>query len=441
VTTWRLAGVAGAWSGWVEEIGVSFSGIIPVPQDFFRKAIGTTLPDGTSDYTSAITHNGFLGLGLSADPIAPLEFGDPVRNDVIRLSDGGSTSAHEFYGFGVQPGILRYQTAALTNTHSWYAGNGPTASKLLASLTDRRLTIGEPAAAAGEGHWAIGTEADNAYMAFNSPNIAAGANKFQARLYFDAFSGNSGITGSSIDFQTARADAAGTALGSRLLITGSGDTMISDPTVSYTTATGALASLTVNGAIRVRSGTIVPGNVRQTSGLVFGAGFAAGGLELGQETDGGISAVGDNNLTFFNNGIAIGNVTGGIWSKPGGGAWAATSDIRTKKNVKPFASRLSSLLQLEVITFNYNGKGGTIDSPKTYTGLSAQAVQKLFPEWVLEIKGEEIDKLPVLQVDNSALIYELLEAVKAQQIAIATLKAEVLALKIGSSTLGTLKLI
>jgi hypothetical protein len=439
VTTWRLAGTAGNWSGWVEEIGVSFSGIIPAPQDFFRKSAGAALPDGASDYTAPVTHNGFLGLGMTTDPISPLDFGNIVRNDVIRLWDNGSSDPHQFYGFGVSGNTLRHQVDALAASHSFFGAASAASSRQYAKIADRKSTFGDPGAAIGEGHWTIATTSTNGAIEFRNPDLATDPNKIQSRILCEGYSGTSGFTGATIDFQTT--SQGGTVPQSRVTVNSIGDVQISDPVSPFTPTTLSSALLTVNGAIRVKSGAIVPGGAtRQTGGIVFGAGINAGGITVGAETDGGITSIADNNLTFYNNGVIAGRSDGGVWSKPGGGTWAATSDIRTKKNVKPFVSRLSNLLQLEVITFNYNGKGGTIDSPKSYTGLSAQAVQKLFPEWVLEVNGEQIDKTPVLQVDSSALVYELLEAVKAQQAAIATLKAEVLALKGGapvpSATIG-----
>jgi hypothetical protein len=401
------------------------------PQGFFRKNNGTGIPNGVNDYTAPVTHDGFLGLGMTADPIAPLEFGDPVRNDVIRLFDGGGTGAHQFYGFGIESGFLRYQCNSVFSGHKFYGALTAAASKPFGILIDRKWIIGDPDAPVGEGHWAIGSEFDNGYLTFNSPNSAAGISKIQGRIYFDGYSGNSSVNGTAIDFQTARSDSPGSGLASRLMITGNGDTMISDPVSSYTVSgIPALALLTVNGAVRVRGGAIVAGNVRQSGGIVFGAGFASGGLELGQETDGGISSIADNNLTFYNNGLISGRVDGGVWSKPGGGLWAATSDIRTKKNVRPFAGGLAKLLELpKSIAYNYNGKGGTIDGPKTYVGFSAQDLQKVRPEWVLEINGESIDSTPVLQVDASQLPHALLEAVRELAGIVAGLRSEIEVLK------------
>jgi hypothetical protein len=209
-----------------------------------------------------------------------------------------------------------------------------------------------------------------------------------------------------------------------MLIDFYGDTLISDPADPYNQkdAGGAVnlpvkAQFTVNGAVRVWSGPIVAGTSRQANGIVFGAGKSDGVGAFG--FDCGISSLAANNLTFYNTGVPIGSVTGNVWSKVGGGTWAVLSDIRTKKDITPFAPNTDAVLALEVINYRHNGLGGSIDDGKLYTGLSAQATRELFPAWVVETR-ETIDDSPVLQIDTSPLIYELLAIVKSHE---ATIKS------------------
>jgi hypothetical protein len=77
--------------------------------------------------------------------------------------------------------------------------------------------------------------------------------------------------------------------------------------------------------------------------------------------------------------------------KSGGGAWAATSDDRTKRNVAPYASGLDEILQLEPIAYCYNGQGGTTDNGIVYYGLSAQATKPVMPELVIEMDQVKYD--------------------------------------------------
>lgn len=71
--------------------------------------------------------------------------------------------------------------------------------------------------------------------------------------------------------------------------------------------------------------------------------------------------------------------------KPGGGAWATTSDIRVKTDVSAFTPGLSAVLALNPVSFRYNGKAGAKADGRTHYGLIAQEVQTVLPEFVEEI--------------------------------------------------------
>ena len=471
VTVWRLAGIAGNWSGWVEEIGVTTLSVsgpaapttnvlavadigpgpttslvstvngvvssIPVSAlpDFFRSANGGNTPDGASDFTEAITHNGNLGIRQTADPVSPLHFGDIVQNDVIRLFTTAS-NPHQFYGFGVNPDVLRYQVNNTTSAHRFYGASSATTSKQFASLKDRDAIFGDPLAA-GEGHWQIGTAGvgDNGYIRFRSPDGAAGANKIQAEIVCDAFSGNGGVNGSTMEFRTATTTGPNTPLITRMQINGNGDLMVSDPNAPYSASTGSAALVTINGALRVRGGALVAGGgpTRQSGGIIFGAGVGAGGVDttgtLG-DTDGGISSTVDGRIDIYCNGAAAFTfAAGGVASKQGGGLWAVLSDVRTKRNIAAHTPNPMATLALEPIEFYYNGEGGSIDDGKRHVGFSAQNLQQTaFSHWVT-VGSEAIDGEAVRQVDLSNLTYELLGVVKMQAKAIEALELRLAALE------------
>lgn len=75
--------------------------------------------------------------------------------------------------------------------------------------------------------------------------------------------------------------------------------------------------------------------------------------------------------------------------KPGGGAWAAFSDKRIKKEVKPFVPGLKEILALNPVSFSYNGKANSIDNGETYIGLIAQEVSAVLPDFIEEHKIDE----------------------------------------------------
>lgn len=103
--------------------------------------------------------------------------------------------------------------------------------------------------------------------------------------------------------------------------------------------------------------------------------------------------------------------------KPGGGAWAALSDRRLKKNVRPFADGLSVLKQIRPVSFQYNGMGNTADNGSEYIGIIAQELGESAPYMVMH-DGQ------YLSVDPSAFTYILINSVQEQQTTIEALDSE-----------------
>lgn len=105
----------------------------------------------------------------------------------------------------------------------------------------------------------------------------------------------------------------------------------------------------------------------------------------------------------------------GTANKPGGGSWAVFSDSRLKKNVKPYTDGLSTLLQIQTKTFQYNGLAGIQDTEKEYVGIIAQDIQEIAPYMVREVHydnqdtGEEGD---YLEFDPSAMDFMIVNAIK-----------------------------
>jgi len=108
--------------------------------------------------------------------------------------------------------------------------------------------------------------------------------------------------------------------------------------------------------------------------------------------------------------------------KPGGGAWGAASDRQLKNNINAFEDGLETLMQVNPVTFQYNGKAGIATGDKEFVGVIAQELKKAAPYMVENFKYEEKDengKVLVsedyLMVDPSALTYMLINAVQEQQ--------------------------
>jgi hypothetical protein len=105
----------------------------------------------------------------------------------------------------------------------------------------------------------------------------------------------------------------------------------------------------------------------------------------------------------------------GTAGKPGGGSWTNSSDIRLKQNIHPYTDGLKSILKINPVTYHYNEMSG-YDSNPEYIGVIAQELKEFAPYMVSESnKKTEDGANDYLQVDNSAMTYMLINAVKEQQ--------------------------
>ena len=104
----------------------------------------------------------------------------------------------------------------------------------------------------------------------------------------------------------------------------------------------------------------------------------------------------------------------GTAGKPGGGSWTNTSDARLKQNVMPYTDGLQSLLSIHPVRFQYNKRSG-YDTVKEYVGVIAQDLKAIAPYMIHTSERILPDgSTGYLDVDNSAMTYMLINAVKEQ---------------------------
>lgn len=70
--------------------------------------------------------------------------------------------------------------------------------------------------------------------------------------------------------------------------------------------------------------------------------------------------------------------------KPGGGSWTSCSDLRLKKNVRSLDGALDKLLALRGVTFEFKDPESINELTGIRTGMIAQEVEKVFPDWIHE---------------------------------------------------------
>jgi hypothetical protein len=121
----------------------------------------------------------------------------------------------------------------------------------------------------------------------------------------------------------------------------------------------------------------------------------------------------DGDASFFINGQG---------HQPGGGVWINSSDARIKKVERTYEPGLQEILDLEPVIYRYKandaapGRQSRHERVKhrSFVGLVAQDVEKIFPDMVTKRKGwvdgVEVDDLRDL--DTSELVFALVNAVK-----------------------------
>ncbi len=136
-----------------------------------------------------------------------------------------------------------------------------------------------------------------------------------------------------------------------------------------------------------------------------------------------------NLMTIQNNGrVGIGNVINpnarlhvdADAAKPGGGSWTSLSDRRFKQNIHPYTDGLDKVLAIRPVSYRYNKASG-YGTETEYVGVIAQELQEVAPYMVSSYQREGTE---YLNVDNSAMLYMLINAVQEQQAIITRQQAE-----------------
>ena len=139
-------------------------------------------------------------------------------------------------------------------------------------------------------------------------------------------------------------------------------------------------------------------------------------------------------------------------AKPGSGTWTVASDIRLKTNIQPYTKGLKEILQINPVSYQYNGSGGIghitvcttdpcveediVDAEllsKTHVGVIAQDIQAVIPETVTSHKGkineDDKDETDILDFDSHSLTFILINAVKELSARIDSLNKQIADLK------------
>jgi len=189
------------------------------------------------------------------------------------------------------------------------------------------------------------------------------------------------------------------------------------------------------------SGWGVYGTVLLDGWAVYGRCFGDGTAIRGRCDGTGYAGYFQGGMNYFEGSVGIGEETplfdlhlaNNSAAKPTSNTWTISSDRRLKKNINPIQNALEKLMALHGVTYQWKNPETQGNMTGTYTGMIAQDVEKVFPEWVSEgsdgfktvtvtgFEGIVVEALRELRAEKDA---EIADLHAENQAAIAALQAE-----------------
>ena len=115
-------------------------------------------------------------------------------------------------------------------------------------------------------------------------------------------------------------------------------------------------------------------------------------------------------------------------AKPSTNTWTISSDIRVKENINPYTKGLETILKINPVTYDYNGKAG-FKKIKENIGIIAQDVLDILPESIstykVKLNDNDNEESELYNFNSHALTYVLINAIKEQQVQIEKLKQKI----------------
>ena len=310
-----------------------------------KLGVGTTSPANKLSVIGNADFSGKVGIG-NTTPHGDLQFANTLTNRKIVLLEGADND-HQYNGFGINTSIVRYQAAAISNSHVFYAGTSPTTSNELIRIEGNgNVGIGNSSPTAPlqfaqnfnqNRKIVLYQDADNDHQ-FNG----FGVNPFILRYQVPTTSGN----------HTFYAGTSATTSNELMRITGNGEVGIGK------------IPLTGNNDSRLQ--------IKQ-KGTQNGIGVHAANST--NHWDFYVTSDAESNFYLWYNGAYKGSFSNV------NGAYISASDRRMKKDITQLQPALNSVMQLQAYQYHYLDNKTT---DRFTNGFMAQDVQKLFPDAVVE---------------------------------------------------------
>ncbi|MDD5129795.1 MAG: tail fiber domain-containing protein [Candidatus Omnitrophica bacterium] len=103
-------------------------------------------------------------------------------------------------------------------------------------------------------------------------------------------------------------------------------------------------------------------------------------------------------------------------AKPSTNTWTVASDMRIKKDIRPYTNGLEIIKKIKPVWFKYNGKGGFAQDNQDHVGVVAQEIVKAAPYTIntfrAKLNPEDKEETELLNFNSHALTFDLINAVK-----------------------------
>ena len=213
-------------------------------------------------------------------------------------------------------------------------------------------------------------------------------------------------------------------------------------------ATGIQIALDAGLGIGISTAAGTGINVTANEGSAIYAGSDSGtGIVVSSYNGDGVNITSNQTGLYVNslNGIVVGNggviisgnvsddqgyqlyLTSNSAAKPSTNTWTIASDERVKTNINPYTKGLETILAINPVTYDYNGKAGFDPTSTGNIGVIAQDVLNIIPESIntyqAKLNEEDEEKTELYNFDSHALTFILINAIKQLSAEIELLKS------------------